>query len=490
MCGVGGLGALAVVGPRIDGLVTDKSVTPWPMDTPLRIPELVTPTGGRVQLAVQAGRTPFVGGRPAATKGVSGTYLGPTLRVRRGDDVAIDVRNELDEPTTMHWHGMHVPAEMDGTPHQSIEPGSTWQARFACTNGASTLWYHPHPHGRTAQQMWEGIAGMIIVDDPEDPDTDAGLPHEYGVDDIPVVIQDRRFDARGQLDRSTTGALGIYGDTILVNGTPGARLDVARERTRLRILNGSNTRWYHLALSDGRDLDVVAGDGGRLYDGPARVRSILVSPGERYEIVVTMRAGEDLTLRSVTSDYPGGMEYGTHEEFDVLRLVAKGPLSASPAPALTSSSTPTEPHGAAVRTVRLDGHQSINGQVMDMSRIDSVHTRRATEVWEVSSNGIAAHNFHIHGVSFRVLSVGGAETGPAERGPKDTVKIPKDGSVVRLLVTMPEHTSADVPYMAHCHVLQHEDMGMMMQFSVVEPGQESSAPRSVATAAAGHSYRH
>ena len=484
LCGVGGAGAMAVIGPRIDGFVTDTSVTPQPMDSPLRIPEVVTAGGGVVELTVRAGRTAFVGGREAATKGVNGSYLGPTLRVRRGEEVMIDVRNDLDEPTTMHWHGMHVPPEMDGTPHQSIAPGATWHARWRCTNASGTLWYHPHPHGRTAQQVWEGIAGMIIVDDPED--LDHRLPSEYGIDDIPVVIQDRGFDDDGELATSGAGALGMFGDTILVNGTPGARFDVTRERTRLRILNGSNTRWYHLALSDGRAMQVVATDGGRLYGGPATVRTLLVSPGERYEVVVTVRAGEDITLRSVTSDYPGGKDYGTGEEFDVLRLVAKGSLSASPPPAFPPASSPPETPGVPVRRIRLDGHSAINGEEMDMSRIDSVHAAGGVEVWEVSSLGTAAHNFHIHGVSFRVLSVGDGDPDAVDRGPKDTVKVPKDGSVVRLLVTMPEHSSETVPYMAHCHVLQHEDMGMMMQFTVVEPGQEASAPRTLSMQGAGH----
>lgn len=477
LCGVGALGTLAAVGPRIDGFVTEKAVAPKPMDTPLRIPEVVTATDGRVLLTVQAGRTAFVGGHTAATKGVNGSYLGPVLRIRRGDDVAVDVRNTLEESTTMHWHGMHVPAEMDGTPHQVIAPGATWRTGWRCTNQASTLWYHPHPHGRTAQQVWGGIAGMIVVEDPEV--ADHGIPHEYGVDDIPVVIQDRGFDEDGELVSSGAGALGLFGDTILVNGTPGARLDITRERTRLRILNGSNTRWYNLALSDGREMEVIASDGGRLYDGPARVRSVLVSPGERYEVVVTMRTGDDLRLRSISSDFPGAKDYGTGEEFDVLRLVAKGALAGSPVVRLTPSPAPAEPVGAPFRSLRLDGHSDINGKQMDMSRIDSVHAAGSVEVWEVRSLGTAAHNFHIHGVSFRVLDVGGRAPDPAERGPKDTVKIPKDRSVVRLLVTMPEHTSTTVPYMAHCHVLQHEDEGMMMQFSVVERGQVGSAPRTL-----------
>lgn len=190
----------------------------------LRIPELEEGDRGedgvvRYELDVQAGTTQFRKGEATDTWGVNGSYLGPTLRASRGDDVEVAVNNGVDETTTTHWHGMHLPAQMDGGPHQPVDPGETWRPAWTVEQPASTLWYHPHPDGETAKHVYRGVAGMFIVDDPEAADLD--LPDTYGVDDLPVIVQDRSFDGDNQFEFSDRflSNVGLIGDELLVNGT-------------------------------------------------------------------------------------------------------------------------------------------------------------------------------------------------------------------------------------------------------------------------------
>lgn len=172
---------------------------------PLRIPPLLEPrTDGEgrtvFDLDLRAGTSELIPGTTTETWGANGSYLGPTLRATRGDRVRINVRNGLPEDTTLHWHGMHLPAAADGNPHQLIEPGDTWSPSWRIDQPAATLWYHPHPHGRTADHVYRGVAGLFLLDDPDGPD---GLPAEYGVDDIPVILQDKRIRDDGSLDDQT-----------------------------------------------------------------------------------------------------------------------------------------------------------------------------------------------------------------------------------------------------------------------------------------------
>src|SRR5690606_4292539 len=216
-------------------------------DTALRIPPVESGTvdadGTRVfDLTMQRGTTDLGHGPDTRTWGVNGSYLGPTLRAVRGENVRVNVTNELDETSTMHWHGMHLPAAMDGGPHQPIEPGTTWSPYWTVDQPAATLWYHPHLHGSTAAHVYRGVAGMFLIDEPGT----SPLPHDYGVDDIPLIVQDRKFEG-DQLDDSNAifADVGTLGDEILVNGTPRPFLDVGTETVRLRVLNASNARVYN-----------------------------------------------------------------------------------------------------------------------------------------------------------------------------------------------------------------------------------------------------
>ncbi|MEM9777470.1 MAG: multicopper oxidase domain-containing protein, partial [Chloroflexota bacterium] len=247
----------------------------------LQIPPLLEPVESNGQklfeLVPQHGSTAFFAGQPSETMGFNGDYLGPTIRFSQGDEVAIDVKNLLDESTAVHWHGMHVPAEMDGTPHQMIPSGQTWRAEYPVLNEAATMWYHPHPHGDTATQVAAGLAGLIIIDD--DNSQSLNLPDTYGVDDIPLIIQDRNFDDDGQLNYQINNG-SYYGDTIVVNGTVDPYVEVPAAMVRLRILNGSNGRIYNFGFEDNRTFYQIATDGGFL-ETPVPLTRLRLSTGER-----------------------------------------------------------------------------------------------------------------------------------------------------------------------------------------------------------------
>ena len=429
-------------------------------------------------LELRTGRSELVPGKQAETWGANGSYLGPTLRVEHGDRIEVRVRNELPEQTTIHWHGMHLPAVADGGPHQAIGPGETWRPGWQIDQPAATLWYHPHPHGETADHVYRGIAGMFIVDDPR---ADAlPLPDTYGVDDIPLIIQDKRLNDDGSLDLSERiiSPTGRLGDTILVNGTYDPYLRVQHERIRLRLLNASDARVYNVGFVDGREFDLIATDGG-LLETPEPLSRIQLSPGERAEIVAAFDEGEEVVLRSFEPDlgtnFLEGRFAGGDDRFDLLQIHAAPILAPSPeVPArLSEHEYLREEDAVRTRRFELDG-TSIDGKDLDVGRIDEVVEVDSTEIWEVHNASGTPHSFHPHGVSFRVLEDG--EGLPAElSGWKDTVYVPP-GETVRLVLRSPDRLDPTVPFMYHCHVLQHEDRGMMGQFVVVEPGDADHAP--------------
>lgn len=441
--------------------------------------------GRRVfDLTLQRGETDFGHGRVAETWGINQSYLGPTLRAERGEEVLVNVTNEVGEPSTLHWHGMHLPARMDGGPHQMVDDGETWSPTWQVDQPAATLWYHPHLHGSTADHVYRGLAGMFLVDDPES--AGLALPQEYGVDDVPVIVQDKQFDDAGELDDGTSflNPVGVLGDQVLVNGTDDAYLPVTTELVRLRLLNGSNARIYNLGLDDYREFDLIATDGG-LLERPTPMSRLRLSPGERAEVVVAMEPGERVVLRSYPSDVAGDPLQqrwsGGDDTLDVLELRAADDLRASPAlpgrlVELPDAEAAAE--GAEVdRDFRL-ATPTINRRAMDMDRIDATVEVGTTEVWRVRNEDGTPHNFHVHDVQFRVVQVDGREPEPALRGRKDTVLVPANTEVV-LVMTFEDHTDPDAPYMFHCHLLRHEDQGMMGQFVVVEPGQEAGDPGSL-----------
>ncbi|MGA9747314.1 MAG: multicopper oxidase domain-containing protein [Nocardioides sp.] len=438
---------------------------------PLAIPPLapsVSVDGVRTfDLTLQKGASDFGRGSPTPTWGINGPYLGPTLRARRGEEVRVRVTNRLDEGSTLHWHGMHLPAEMDGGPHQMVEPGEVWEPHWKIDQPAATLWYHPHPHGETARHIYRGLAGMFLI---EDESADLALPHTYGVDDIPVVVQDKRFHDDGTLDEehSFFRNVGIIGDTILVNGTVGPYLDVTTRAVRLRLLNASNARPYNFAFDDARRFSLIGTDGG-LLESPVPLEHLQLSPGERAEIVVVVEPETTVRLQSAPTDTRDRLA-GGEDRLDILQLRAADQLSGSAeVPDGLVHATPLEESDAQrTRSFDISGY-SINGASMDMARIDEIVTVGDTEVWTVTNLDGATHNFHVHDVQFQILDIGGEHPPPHLAGWKDTVWL-RPREEVRLIMSFSDYASSEWPYMFHCHILTHEDQGLMGQFLVVEPG--------------------
>lgn len=441
---------------------------------PVTIPPLATSATDaagrrRFELVARPGRRELLPGKATRTWGFNGDHLGPTLRMRRGEQVVVAVRNEVDEPTTVHWHGAYLPAAADGGPHQLVEPGATWSPSWEVDQPAATLWYHPHAHGMTERHTYRGLAGLLIVDD--EPAAQAGLPGEYGVDDVPVIVQDKRFDSEGELAEYGYGPTGLLGDTVLVSGTAAPYLPVRTRLVRLRLLNASTARTYAFGFADGRTFALVGTDGG-LLPAPLEADRVQLSPGERAEIVVTVTPGERVVLRSSPPELgtvPGlTAEVGGSDTLDVMELRAApslDPAKPESLPAQLVEVPRLVPAGAATtRSFSLAG-MTINGRKLSMDRIDEVVARDSTEVWEVVNRHALPHNFHVHGVQFQVVDATGAAP-PV--GWKDTVYVPPHESV-RFAVRFGRHADPVVPYMYHCHLSFHEDRGMLGQFVVVDP---------------------
>src|SRR5215216_1317057 len=400
----------------------------------LKIPPLLEPrldgAGRKVfDLRLQPGTSELLAGKPTQTWGANGADLGPTIRATRGDQVVMNVTSGLPEPTTIHWHGMHLPAAADGGPHQFIQPGATWSPSWRIDQPAATLWYHPHPHGATEDHVYRGVAGLFLLDDPE-----AGalpLPSQYGVDDIPVIIQDKRFDRDGNLDfgHSPFSPIGRLGDQLLVNGTHDPHVNIISQRVRLRLLNASTARVYNLGFADDRPFGLVATDGG-LLERPHRITRVPLSPGERAEIVAEFRPGERVVLRSFPPelglDLFQGRFAGADDSFDLLQIRVGPRLTPSPPvpDRLVRHQRLGEAEAATTRRLELNGSSRINGLRMDLGRIDQTVTVDTTEVWEVTNRSGNPHNFHVHGVQFKLATYAGGSPSPHLAGWKDTVFLP------------------------------------------------------------------
>ena len=343
----------------------------------------------------------------------------------------------------------------------------------------ATLWYHPHPHQRTSEQLYRGLAGMFIIDTPEhQPD---GLPDIYGIDDLPVILQDKSFNSDGTLDFRTPiiSPAGLLGDTITINGTTDPHVQVTTDKVRLRVLNASNARIYNLGLQHDRPFWLVGTDGG-LLPQPVQLTRAQISPGDRVELVVGIGPGDQLTLRSYRPHLGAGLWNDRFtdgdDELDLLQLRATDTLEHRPPlpPRLDAGSIPHPAPGGEGAQHQPHSPTTIDNRPMDLARIDHVVTAGTSEIWTVTNSHGIPHNIHIHDVQFHILDIDGKQPPPAFTGRHDTVYIPP-GSHVRLLIQFGDHADPRRPYMLHCHITQHEDRGMMSQFTVIE-GKTVIAP--------------
>ncbi len=486
MQGVSGTAALVAMSPlsACDGrarvgsdLIKDRQLEIPPL-------ELGSIVDGERQfdLALQSNEKSFGGDRLSPTIGINAPYLGPTLQMRRGENVRFNVRNRLDEDATLHWHGFELPASADGGPHQLIKSGKMWRPAFQVRQRASLYWYHSHMHRRSGPQVYAGLAAPIYVRDDEEDRLD--LPNDYGVDDIPLIVQDRVLDGSGRLiypQGMQAQMMGVRGDRVFVNGTENAVFDATSRQLRLRLLNGSNARFYDFAIEGGGPMQLIASDGG-LLDRPHSVRSFKLAPGERAQVVIDLSEGRPLRLVANSPDNTMGMMGGqgrgmmgggAEQVFRILDIRPARSAQAALLPAQLATLAPIDP-SLAVRTRRLvldmgmmGRGMSINGATMDMDVINERVPLGQWEIWEIANASMMAHPFHIHNVQFRVIDRDGRVPPPAETGFKDTVIVnPRER--VRVLLRFEEYTDSDLPYMYHCHILEHEDAGMMGQFTVVK----------------------
>jgi len=455
--------ALAAAGV-LSSLPARQAFAQAKVPTRLSMPPLLdTRATGRLALTTMTGSTRFPGGPAIATAGFNQAYLGPTIVMQNGD-LAAEVSNTLDEPVSVHWHGLLVPGQHDGGPHLSIAPGGTWRPEMAIAQDPATIWYHSHIHERTAEQVYFGLAGVIHVTDGRD---DArGLPSAYGVDDLTLVLQDRRFDASGRMVYAPSMMdvmHGFAGNRMLVNGQTDATAAVPQGVVRLRLLNGSNARIYTLFFDDARPMHLVATDGGFL-PAPIAIDTLRLSPGERAEILVDFSGGGAPVLLSDPGQSYGVLQFATDASLPTrITRLPEG-----------LDSAPEDLSGQEVKTrqISLDmgmggmmmggGGFAINGRPFDMHRIDFQVALGTVERWHIRSV-MVAHPFHVHGVRFRVVSENGAPPRPENTGWKDTVLVPGEAEI---LARFDHPADRKTPFMFHCHILEHEDAGMMGQFTV------------------------
>ena len=447
---------------------------------PLRIPTLldsrVTP---EIELVLQNGAHEFFPGVPRDTMGFNGDYLGPTIRLYRDTDATITFTNDLPEPTTVHGHGLHVAGTLDGGPQSVIQPGESRRITIPVRQEAGTSWYHPHQMGRTAHHVHAGLAGMYLIEDENSLALD--LPKDYGINDIPLVVQDRSFTG-GKMDHyevpEQQAKDGLREDTLVVNGTVGAYHSVPQGWVRLRLLNGSNARFYRFLFNDNRRFFKIATEGGFLNQ-PVEMPFIDMSPGERNEIMIDLSDGVTVTL--IAGLLPADPEDSRRWSVDSAQatvvelrvdpsLPATGtiprrlndiaPYDRSDATEIRTVSLEMERRGGSYETMDLF---AINGRSMDMSHISFRAAKGEVEVWRVTGERMP-HPFHVHGVSFQILTLNGAPPAEADRGWNDTVVV---GEEVTEIIMRFDHEATDAhPYMFHCHMLEHEEYGMMGQFTV------------------------
>ena len=506
----------------------------------LPIPDLLTAdASNRMQLVVQAGKSSFAG-KTATTWGYNGNLLGPAVKLNKGQSVTVDIHNQLAEETTLHWHGLEIPGEVDGGPQGIIPAGGKRSVTFTPDQRAATCWFHPHQHGKTGHQVAMGLAGLVLIEDEEI--RKLMLPKQWGIDDVPVIIQDKQFSADGQVDYQLdimTAAVGWFGDTLLTNGAIYPQHAAPRGWLRLRLLNGCNARSLNIAASDNRPLYVIASDGGLLAE-PVKVTELPMLMGERFEVLVDVSDGKAFDLVTLPVSQMGMAIAPFDKPHPVMRvqpllITASGTLPDT----LTSMPSLPSLEGLTVRKLQLSmdpmldmmgmqmlmkkyggqamagmdhgkmmGHMNndnmghgnmnhgnmnhgemgnmqhgdmgnmkhggsfdfhnanrINGQAFDMNKPMFAAAKGQHERWVISGQGdMMLHPFHIHGTQFRILSENGKAPAAHRAGWKDTVRV--EGGVSEVLVKFDHDAPKEHAYMAHCHLLEHEDTGMMLGFTV------------------------
>ena len=467
---------------------TVHSQTPTRPSQPLHIPQLLT--GNHFEINLHKSSKSFWKGATTKTYAYNGeSFWGPTLEFKQGESVSVNVRNELDEPTTTHWHGLHIPAGMDGGPHQLIGAGKTWSPSFKVKNNAGLYWYHPHAHETTQKQITYGAGGLIIIRDPAE--AKLNLPRTYGVDDIPLVFTSRRFYQNNEF--SFEGDNDKYGDYPLANGVMDAETTLPAQVVRLRILNCEIERGYDFGFSDNRTFYVIGTDGG-LVEKPIPVKRMKLMVGERVELLVDLSNDKPGSALDMTT-YNGGQPFGfpggepgtgrpngsylNNTTFRMLHInvgESKSNAVKDLPTALVKSESLKESEVSKERNVRISGGRptfSFDDKPYAMHDVSQIVKLGSVEKWTVTNNNIFGHSFHIHDVQFRIVSRSNGPVEAYESGWKDTLYVPR-GESVSFVTKFDDFASDTDAFMYHCHMSNHEDGGLMGEFLVTKDGKAPS----------------
>jgi blue copper oxidase len=482
-----------------------------PFTTPLRLPSasglfaLVDAGNTPLRLAARIERQPIFPGRLTdlfAYRADAGgkALFNPLLRARTGDGLDVTLANHLGEETTIHWHGLQVDERNDGSGMHPVRHDTSYVYRFRIANRAGLYWYHPHPHDRTGAQIHKGLGSLLLVQDEEDDALRRALGLELGRTEIPLLIQDKQVDDLNRIHHAM-GEDDWIGNRMLVNWTPEPFFDATTCLHRFRILNGSNARTYLLAFTQaGRRIPyTLIGTDGGLLEKPATVTQCFLAPAQRLDVLVDFEklvSGSTVMLTSLAYDpmendgrpgdpameHPGAPALGSAQ--DILKINVKVPVCAPRAvPKILSSLSAAPGKPVATRKFRLhiEGVKwLINGYNYhdDMRAVQFGVARGSVEHWEISNDMKSMpHPMHLHGFQFRVverrkspapirrMAVTPAGLSPQDLGWQDTVLV-WPGETVRIAIDFSQPFEGTQQYMFHCHNLEHEDQGMMMNFEV------------------------
>jgi suppressor of ftsI len=452
-----------------------SSYRPAPVEAPnaktaaaeLRAPAVVknaSSAPGVVEVTITAApaRLSLVPGAQTDVFAYNGSVPGPTLELREGDRVLVHFRNNLPEPTTVHWHGIHLPVNQDGSPFDPVPAGGQRDYAFTIQRGAAgTYWYHPHLHHRTGYQVAHGLFGAIIVraaDDPLPPSLNEKL----------LILADNRFGRDGSIDfpdpQTPQGIVdnenGREGNVVFVNGQVMPTIAIRRgEVQRWRLINASAARVYRLAIP-GHTFVHVGNDGG-LFERPVERSEILLANSERVEVLVRGTGASGSTARLQALPYDRYVPQTRPKDWNVardlltLRYTSDPPVKPVALPATLRAVPPLDTANATATRIVSFSQGLINGREVDFNRVDVSSRLGATEIWQIENLVGMDHPFHLHGFQFQVIDRNGVPE--PFRSWKDAVNVPKH-ETVRFIVRYSDFAGK---WMFHCHILNHEDRGMM-----------------------------
>lgn len=456
-----------------------------PFSVPLPVPPVLSPVSmgtdtDYYEITMQQSLKEIISGLMTTIWGYNGMYPGPTIHAKSGRRIVVKQTNSLPENTSVHLHGGHTPPDSDGHPNDLTPPGGSKDYIYPNSQLPSILWYHDHAVDLTGRHVYMGLSGFYLLHD----DFEDSLPLPSGDNDVPLLIQDRKFNSDGSLNYTLSDSTlrqGFLGDRLLVNGAIQPYFQVARRKMRFRILNGSNARTYKLALgtgsssggggswggggSSGGNFIQIGSDGG-LLSAPVMRSSISLASAERVDVVIDFSAYPIGTQVFLQNQNESGENLANVMRFDVIR--DETDTSAVPSTLRTvtriAASSATVTRKFTLRQSFVNGRTVwlINGKLYDPARVDAVPRLNATEIWTFENQSGEMHPMHIHDIAWQILDINGQQPSAGDKGWKDVFQVPAWGNL-RVIGKFTDNTGK---YVFHCHKLEHEDHAMMAQFDV------------------------